>query len=57
MAGKGLGAENSKLSELTEILHGQWVGYICFKNVYLGLGEPVGEVHAFEVADKTYLQN
>ena len=57
MAGEGLGAENSKLSELAENLHGQWVGYIGFKNVYFVWGGAVGEGHAFEVADKTYLVN
>ena len=55
--GLGLGTENSKLSELAEILHGQWVGYIGFKNVYLGWGGAAGEGHPFEVADRIYLPN
>ena len=56
--GQGLGTENSKLSELAEIWHGQWVGYIGFKNMYFVWGGAVvGEGHAFEVADKTYLVN
>ena len=50
-------AENSKLSELAEILHGQWVGYVGFKNVYLEWGGAMGEGQAFEVADRTCLQN
>ena len=53
MAGEGQ-AENSKLSELAENLHKQWVGYVCLKNVYLGLGDAVGEGQDFEVAEKTF---
>ena len=40
-AGEGQEAKISKLSELAEILHGQRVGYVDFKNIYLGWGGAV----------------
>ena len=49
--------KNSNLLELAEILHGQWVGYVDFKNIYFGWGGAAGEGHAFEVADRAYLPN
>ena len=52
----GLGAENSKLSESAEFLHGQCVGYVDFQNVYLRRIWAAGEGEAFEVADMIYFQ-